>query len=134
MARTIKTSNGNCLSYAEWSLFNENSAPRFDLLPLGVGGVLYPPESLSPEVFNLNNLKEMALTTDDLWLKVMSRLIDTKVASVSGKFCLQPINITPGRRIDTHLYTLNIGKGQNDKNFAALVKRYQLSADSFKEL
>lgn len=45
MARIIKTSNGNCLSYSEWNLFNENSGPRFDLLPLGVGGVVYPPGS-----------------------------------------------------------------------------------------
>ena len=47
------------------------------MLPIGVGGVLYPPHSLHNEVFKKDVIKEACLTADDIWLSCMSILQGT---------------------------------------------------------
>lgn len=47
------------------------------MLPIGVGGVLYPPHSLHKEVFEKDVIKELCLTADDVWLSCMSILQGT---------------------------------------------------------
>lgn len=44
----------------------------YQLLPTGVGGVLYPPHSLPPAAFDEDAIKATCLFADDLWLKVMT--------------------------------------------------------------
>ncbi|GAA1943399.1 glycosyltransferase [Agromyces allii] len=44
----------------------------YQLLPTGVGGVLYPPGSLPPEAFVSSAILETSPYADDLWLKVMT--------------------------------------------------------------
>ena len=44
----------------------------YQLLPTGIGGVLYPPHSLPPEAFDLDAFMELAPRADDLWLKAMT--------------------------------------------------------------
>lgn len=51
--------------------------PSMKLFPTGVGGVLYPPKVLHPEVFNLENIKKLTLKADDVWLKFMAVLNNT---------------------------------------------------------
>lgn len=43
----------------------------FDLLPVGVGGVLYPPHCLPDETFDQGKINAICLYQDDLWLKAM---------------------------------------------------------------
>ena len=65
--------NGTIKRYVDWGM-EDNSfidVPTFKLLPTGVCGVLYPPHCLPKEAFNIEKIKELALMTDDLWLKVM---------------------------------------------------------------
>ena len=47
------------------------------MLPIGVGGVLYPPHSLHKDVFDKETIKELCLTADDIWLACMSILQGT---------------------------------------------------------
>ena len=47
--------------------------------PYGSGGVLYPPYSLSEEVFNLRMMRKLCPTEDDIWFKAMSLLKKTTV-------------------------------------------------------
>lgn len=65
--------NGTIKKYVDWGM-EDNSyidIPTFRLLPTGVSGVLYPPHCLPKEAFDIAKIKEVALMTDDLWLKVM---------------------------------------------------------------
>lgn len=43
--------------------------PSFQLLPTGVGGVLYPPQSIGKEALNKDAIVKYCINADDLWLK-----------------------------------------------------------------
>ncbi len=73
--------NGSIKKYNEW-LYKYSKlidTPSMLLFPTGVGGVLYPPQALHPEVFNLENIKKLTLKADDVWLKFMEILNGTPV-------------------------------------------------------
>ena len=129
ITRQIKTFNGKFLPYNYWEYVKTNTASSFDLLPIGAGGTLFPPNALSAEVFNEKQLKQMALRTDDLWLKVMSLLNKTKVVSIAGeysRFLIPVIQKNKGGLMDT-----NIGQFQNDKDFNQLMSHYQIPISIF---
>lgn len=46
--------------------------PSYQLLPTGVGGVLYPPKSLPDIAFNKRAIEETCLLCDDLWLNILT--------------------------------------------------------------
>lgn len=64
---------GNLKPYFEWILeYNEKrGVPSANLIPTGCGGVLYPPRCFSEEAFDRETIRRIALSADDLWLKVM---------------------------------------------------------------
>ena len=70
--RTVAYANdGILLPYKYW----KHAAPGVcgrDILPIGVGGVLYPPGSLHPEVQDETLYLRVAPRADDLWFKVMA--------------------------------------------------------------
>ena len=58
--------------YKKWPVMRgprrwRNLAPAFDIVPTGIGGVLYPPRALHPDVMRADVFRELAPTTDDLW-------------------------------------------------------------------
>ena len=50
---------------------------------LGVGGVLYPPNCFDDEYFRTDLIKDLALSADDLWLKVTELRLGIKVYKIS---------------------------------------------------
>lgn len=48
----------------------------------GVGGVLYPPHSLDPEVLNVEMIRQLAPETDDIWFHAMALKKGTLVKKV----------------------------------------------------
>lgn len=128
-ARKITTENGKLSAYKEWKYINLNKEPSKDLLPIGVGGVLYPPNTLHQELMNKSSLKKIALRADDLWLKTMSLLNNTKVTAIAGEYShfFIPIRI----KHDKRLMDENIGEGRNDKIFNELLKHYQIPVSIF---
>lgn len=67
--------------YNEWEYKQSKliNIPSMLLFPTGVGGVLYPPKTLHPEVYNLDNIKKLSFKNDDVWLKFMEVLNNTPV-------------------------------------------------------
>ena len=63
---------------ADETPLKEQNIPNLCLLPLGVAGVLYPPECLDREVFNMEKFLEIAPHNDDLWFYIMGILKDTQ--------------------------------------------------------
>ena len=58
--------------YAKWQQAKKIlNRPSYLVLPTGVGGVLYPPNSIPEMAFNISEIKEKCLFVDDLWLKWM---------------------------------------------------------------
>lgn len=69
--------NGKLASYSDWSFDVQDGKARqrsLDTIAVGVGGVLYPPGSLHPDVTNTSLFLKLCPGGDDLWLYVMARL------------------------------------------------------------
>lgn len=81
-----------------------------NIVPIGVGGVLYPPGSLHNKVLDVYAIKEYAFTTDDLWLNAMSRVMDKGIIYTGFQSLYLPILQTN----NTHLHTTNNVCHMND--------------------
>lgn len=88
-ARKIRRDEaGDLLPLAEWDYLvsAEPVGPAMLLFPTGVGGVLYPPGSLHPEVFNRERFRALCPTNDDIWFKAMAVLNRWPARKVEGSF------------------------------------------------
>ena len=83
-------SKGSLIRRDQWMHVYEEMI-GLQVCPVGCGGVLYPPNALDKEVFNKNALKEIALCQDDVWLKGMGVLNDTRAYN-AGKYAHDFIN------------------------------------------
>lgn len=131
LTREIKIDGNRILPYVEWEYLKKNTKPSKKNLIMGCGGALFPPNSLHPDVFNTEILKKFALTADDLWLKVMSLRVGTRVVSIGGEYPRFFIPVIQKNR--QPLMDFNIGQGQNDKIFKALLEFYKISINIFNE-
>jgi hypothetical protein len=69
----ILTENGRILPYDKWDKGYAECVdePVVDLLPVGMGGVLYPPHCMPKDTFNKCAIEQLCIKQDDLWLKAM---------------------------------------------------------------
>jgi hypothetical protein len=75
--------------YRDWPLDVQDDAarkPSIDLLPTGIGGILYPPDCFSGEVTKRELFEELCPTADDLWFYWMARKAGTRHMKIGGKF------------------------------------------------
>ena len=106
------TKDGELRRYENWTLGYKAllDIPTYQLLPTGVGGVLYPPQSIPKEAFDKNAIFETCLLCDDMWLKFMTMHNGYKV--------VVPSDFTEYKEIkgsqDVALYKQNIGGNNND--------------------
>ena len=88
-----RVSNGKILTNSNSKMLSTKyyDASYKNLL-MGYGGVLYPPHSLSNQVFDENKFKSLIFTHDDVWFWAMSVLKKTKTRQVRGfDFSLETI-------------------------------------------
>ncbi|SRR6056297_3331810 len=86
----IKTGAQSLAPYDTWP-FSTETNPSLKLLPIGTGGILYPPGSLSDMVFDTGLRQKLSPTSDDCWNKTCSLLNNTKVIQVNKKIMDFPI-------------------------------------------
>jgi len=98
--------------YLSWENANNVLAPSYDLFFTGVGGVLYPPNSLNKEVTNKKLFLKLAPSADDIWFKAMSLLNNKKVMQVTKTFKGFPIINQKSQ--ESALWKINNGLNQND--------------------
>lgn len=125
VARNILSKNGQLLPYSEWKhAFKEQvGKPYSHLLPIGVGGVLYPQGSLNSEVMNVDAFMKLAPHGDDLWFKCMTLLDDRKVIALGHGFGLSP-NMIEGTQ-DVGLWqSVNEGSDSNFVQLNNIVQHY----------
>jgi len=94
--------------------------PSYQLVPTGVGGVLYPPKALPEEAFNYEAIMETCLYCDDLWLKVLSSHNGYRTV-VPRDFCLP--RIIPSTS-ETALWRLNVNQNNNDTSMKSILEYY----------
>ena len=108
--RCIKYKNDKVLPYTEWNSINGLCENNSAMLPIGAGGTIYPPNSLSNEVTNEELFLKLTPSTDDLWFKAMS--LKQKTSSIlSEYYTKEPIPIWGSQNI-----SLKKGNIKEDKN------------------
>ncbi|HSC87925.1 MAG TPA: glycosyltransferase, partial [Polyangiaceae bacterium] len=92
-----------------------------NVLPLGVGGVLYPPGILDAEVFDLAEQKRLAPKADDIWFKAMSLkkgVVCKRIAVPSQFFPVRPFSQ------EVSLHHANVHGRENERQIMACFQHY----------
>jgi len=115
--------------FSQYRLWKHNhkgiTIPSHLLMQTGVGGVLYPPNSLHPDVFNKNVFQEICLRADDIWLKMMAFRNGTKI--VTGKNYNKDF-ITVSKTQKENLVMQNVFDGGNDMQLQSVCEYYSIDA------
>lgn len=98
-------------SYVKWKSVGSKIINTNKLMPIGVGGVLYPPNSLSDNVFDIDVFSNYCFLADDIWLNIMARLKNTKVSKSSYESHYLPIMYKSNKTLNSK----NVDEGLNDK-------------------
>lgn len=104
--------DGNPRIYDKWLMDYKvlMDIPSYQLMPTGVGGVLYPPKALPEETFNIEAIKKTCLYCDDLWLKMMA-MFNGFPTVVPKDWC--GYELIPGSQ-ETALWKHNVHRNNND--------------------
>ena len=114
--------NNQIKPYVEWGE-NREINPSFNQFPTGVGGILYPPESLNKEVFNKEVFMELCSSADDVWFKAMGIMNNTQTYfSGMGEECL----ITIKKAQKDSLWKVNVEENKNDEQIKKVFDKYNL--------
>jgi hypothetical protein len=101
-ARQIRRgADGALLPYRQWPMW-EGAGFRMDLLPIGFGGVLYPPGTLPPGTEDTAVFTELAPRTDDLWLRMHTLRAGAPVLVVPPKTYVPCRSASPELFADNH--------------------------------
>lgn len=122
-AKYINITSEGIEPYNTWENITSKEEKGINIIPIGVGGVLYPPASLHNNVFNVNDIKSLCFHTDDLWLKAMSLMNNTEVVYI-GKF---PTLCTVKDSQRVHLGAINCTMNRNDLELSNIMKVHKNS-------
>ena len=117
-----KDINGNPQPYTTWSPAG-TATPSSNCFLTGVGGVLYPPDSLPWDVAcNIELFESLCPTADDIWFWAMS-LIHGSHRQCLGEHSVQEIK----RFIKTpRLSRNNVSRGGNDRQLQLVINHFNL--------
>ncbi len=125
--KIVRKINGKLFPYDNWKFnFTKSKKPAFDLMATGIGGVLYPPKSLHPTAFNINEIKKVCLYADDIWLKFYENLNSTKVVW-SPCECPEPVEIAESQIVS--LNSKNIDFNGNDNYIKNMEQKLHICID-----
>lgn len=114
------------LPYKKWLMNIEKTDITLLNFPTGVGGVLYPPHSLSEEVFNEKVFLDMCPSADDVWFKAMALLKDSNSKKVHTRIENGLEYVELKELQNSGLRVLNVDGNKNDEQIEAVFKRYSL--------
>ena len=114
-------SNGNTHPYKQWTTKVPYGTASQALMPVGYGGVLYPPNVLHQDTTKSDLFLKLAPMADDLWFKAMSFLNGTNCRKASTECgVLHPV---PGTR-RVRLAKKNVNQDMNRKQWDDIRKHY----------
>lgn len=120
--RITYTEQGQIELYEKWeSCFGKTTEPTLQILPVGCGGVLYPPHVLNKELFDKVKIRQLCPMMDDLWLKSMAVVQGIK-AVLCSKGSLIYFDTLGTRK--SGLQHTNAGERKNDIAMKAILEKY----------
>lgn len=110
----IRLRNGKILPYEQWESVSKQLVDKecMTLFATGVGGVLYPPHVLDERFSDIEAIKTVCFTADDIWLKCMEVLKGTSVVCVKRE--KENVKQLFGASSKDGLATYNIAQNMND--------------------
>ncbi len=107
--------------FNSWPILGGASYPRYDIMPFGVGGVLYPPGVLPPETLDESVFTVLSPRADDVWLFWMARRNGVTYRKIDGQpwVVSWPSSQNVGLRLDNH-----IESDGNDRQIEAMIKTF----------
>lgn len=113
----------NIQPYSTWRSNMDKAEKSYFNFFTGVGGVLYPPKSLSENVLNEKDMLKLCPNADDIWFWAHALLNRTKINLVTPN--IGRLNYVPGSQDgDTPLWKINVTMGLNDLHIKNLVSKY----------
>lgn len=127
----ICTDNGQLASYKEWpEIKSASEGFKYNgqkLLPLGVGGVLYPAHVFNDEVFKESVFLSLCPKADDIWLYIMGlRSGVYKRLLVNSRISYYQTDTLRQYLTSDRLTESNRLGGENDLQLEALLDYYQI--------
>ncbi len=109
--------------YKRISLLSRSFKPSYRNLQTGVGGVLYPPHSLSEEMLKPDLFMQLAPTVDDIWFWAAAVAKGTKIAPIPFGYWRQP---DLGKPLKFSLRSTNVFSNidVNRTVFESIIKKY----------
>ena len=114
--------DGNFRTYKGWLHGYKGmvGVPSFQLMPVGVGGVLYPPNILPEVTYDKEAIISNCLYADDLWLKVMALSKGIKTVLAEGYRAYVEIPLTQ----EVALSKNNVVSNGNDQALGNILSFY----------
>jgi hypothetical protein len=121
--REIAVENGKVAPYRYWSVSGKIPAgmPSYRLMASTGAGTLYPPYCMPKDTFDLEKIRKLALTADDLWMKAMSILGGVPV--VKSQTRGKALCVSRGKQQIT-LAHQNVDQNLNDHVMQILMEQY----------
>lgn len=123
-ARKIEADKNGFLTYNKWNLATIPNKPSNQLIATGVGGVLYPPHLLDPNLLLNKSEIRKYIQVDDLWLKTVEILNHVPTVVCDKRIDEKRIEIPSAQSIG--LTQTNVLKNENDLYWSKLDKEYNL--------
>jgi hypothetical protein len=116
--------DGKIDTYRNWDRITKDTTAGYHIFPTGVGGVLYPQNSLHTDCTQFSLAQKLAPHADDVWFKFMSLLHGTQCKLIDRKinFFHDFIELTSHQ--DMALNAINVHGKQNDKQIADVAEHY----------
>ena len=121
--REVRYNNGDLAPYNEWVTQKQPGVTSTWMMPIGYGGVLYPPNALYKDVTRTDLYMTLAPRADDLWFKAMSYLhgTTTRRSRQPGK---KPIPIAGSQKVS--LKHTNVRENGNFEQWQAICAHYNI--------
>ncbi|SFN77910.1 hypothetical protein SAMN04487831_103258 [Pseudobutyrivibrio sp. UC1225] len=118
----ITTNDGEFTPYNSWKEVLTDE-PDFATIPIGCNGALYKRKFFDEELFDAEKIKEYALFTDDLWLKIMELKNGVKAYNCAEEPLIYFDNIF---NKNTGLWHANASEdsNRNDDVWGKLIEKY----------
>lgn len=130
-AHEILTDNMHqVLPYKEWTKCVGTEVSEITIFPTGVGGILYPPGTLSSICTNKKLFTALAPTADDIWFWAMARLINTKYLLIQdGYKVVRNVDVN-----DHGMWIANVYQGKNDNQLMAVMDYFPVLKELTKKI
>lgn len=112
---------GKINPYSKWLTTGDNADANPNNMPLTGSGCLYPYGVLRDETFDIETIKAVAPTADDLWIGSMSKMSGVRI--ITPRKVPKTFTVVSSSQTE-HLGKINCIGNENDNTMRRLLERY----------